>query len=607
MKKLISIIAALTMLFTFAAIPALADEVSIDFTAEENLAYGKKITHVAGYYYSASTPTATNQKATDGDITTFHSGYGKVNGATTGTVFYIDLEQEYELSEISLFISQGNRGFNVYSGTSVNADNLIMTVDNTNVVTTVNGTGSYVHSKNFPAGTKARFLTIERIYGDGFPYHEIYIKGVKQAAAFNPFAETIDFADASNIAYGKRYQSISAGNYWSSAAGIPNNGSNQVATDGNLTTLHSCDGGTGIPYACKGIKFYIDLGSVHTVKDVTLYGGANISAVKFYDGMLKVDNATRGDYKLLNQDGSVATPLSAPVATKTGMTVNGTTVDVANYDIEDVNTRYLTVEYDDEWSFVYNEIYVNGTPVALNLAEDNIAKNKPITLINYRWSPSFGLAFDGDITTSGAGQGNATPALGTKFRVDLGAYYKLDEIVIYRPSVDSAVKVITGNNTSEEILAKAIAPTGNLMNINGTVVEVLSHEFSGEVARYITIHVESQYVSTFNEIVVKGTPVTAITDAGKSYSFSGNNVTAELKLFNGSDAATVEGVIYFAAYGSDNSLVGFGKADLAALAVNTGATTTPVTFAVSEEPDYVKAFYWSAGSFVPVIAPIDIK
>ena len=48
---------------------------TIDFTAANNIAYGKTLTHINGHYYSSGlAPAATRQFATDGNMNTWHAG-----------------------------------------------------------------------------------------------------------------------------------------------------------------------------------------------------------------------------------------------------------------------------------------------------------------------------------------------------------------------------------------------------------------------------------------------------------------------------------------------------------------------------------------------------
>jgi len=104
-------------------IPGIPDG-TIDFTAANNIAYGKTLTHINGHYYSSGlAPAATRQFATDGNMNTWHAGYGKVSGQTVGVSFYIDLGKEYELGEVALFVNPAGRGYKVYKGTSVDEAN----------------------------------------------------------------------------------------------------------------------------------------------------------------------------------------------------------------------------------------------------------------------------------------------------------------------------------------------------------------------------------------------------------------------------------------------------------------------------------------------------
>lgn len=151
----------------------------VDFSAEDNVAYGKAITHIGGYYYSSSQPSDTNQKATDGDITTSHAGYGKVNEETVGVSFSINLSEDYNLEEVTLFLGESGKNCKIYKGTEVNEANLLATATPSGELIKVNGSAKPVEkvTVTFPAETKAQYLTFYYPEDSEFTYHEIYIKG----------------------------------------------------------------------------------------------------------------------------------------------------------------------------------------------------------------------------------------------------------------------------------------------------------------------------------------------------------------------------------------------------------------------------------------------
>jgi len=189
-KKILALVISLSMLISFlpaSMITVSAQEVTtetIDFTSPENIAYGKTITHIQGSYYSTSTPSEAKQFATDGDIETRHSGYGKVSGVATGIAFYIDLGQEYSLEDITIFLSSSGRNYKVYNGTSVDESNILLNATPDAETTIVNGKEIYKCAGTFPADTKAQYLTIYYPGGYGFTYHEIYITGVEMLSPY---------------------------------------------------------------------------------------------------------------------------------------------------------------------------------------------------------------------------------------------------------------------------------------------------------------------------------------------------------------------------------------------------------------------------------------
>jgi len=152
---------------------------TIDFTADENIAYGKKIKHILGHYYGGSEPSDLKQYVTDGDIKTHHSGYGVVDGQAVGVAFSIDLGKEYELGKVTMFIDKEQRSYKVYKGTSVDEENFLVTATSEGECIKVNGDDTLLErvSATFPADTKAQYLTLYYPYGYGFNYFELFITG----------------------------------------------------------------------------------------------------------------------------------------------------------------------------------------------------------------------------------------------------------------------------------------------------------------------------------------------------------------------------------------------------------------------------------------------
>ena len=71
---------------------------------------------------------------------------------------------------------------------------------------------------------------------------------------------------------------------------------------------------------------------------------------------------------------------------------------------------------------------------------------------------------------------------------------------------------------------------------------------------------------------------------------------------NKTDAAA-SGDIYFAAFNEAGEVVGVTK--VADVTVDAGATySAPATFTVSAPAGYAKAFFWTPGTFVPIITDI---
>ena len=331
---------------------------TVDFTEAANIAYGKTLTHIQGHYYSSGlAPAETRQFATDGDIATFHSGYGKVSGQTVGVAFSIDLGKTYKLSQINLYLAetgQSNRSYKLYKGTAINETNLIAEVPASNTTATVNGKEVAVNSFAVSGDVEAQYLTFYYTGGYGFAYSELYITGT-EVTGTTPEPEepeipgipdgTIDFTAANNIAYGKTLTHIN-GHYYSS--GLAPAATRQFATDGNMNTWHAGYG--KVSGQTVGVSFYIDLGQEYELGEVALFVNPAGRGYKVYKGTVVdeanylADGIPTGELKTVNDGATQVDKVTAtfPAGTK---------------------ARYLTFYYSGGYGFSYYEMYMTGTAV----------------------------------------------------------------------------------------------------------------------------------------------------------------------------------------------------------------------------------------------------
>jgi len=211
-EKILALILSLVMLVNFFPASMLTvsaedvselTEVTVDFTGEGNIAYGKTITPKAGRdYYAASstTPSATSQLATDGDIATWHMAAGKDKltwGNHVGCEFSMDLGGKSTISSIDLYVqvegiytSANNTGnlrtfanetINIYGGADSTTGTLIGTMTIPTASTSVTADGKtmdmYVYHIDFPANTEYSTITFENGTKYNWAYNEIYVNG----------------------------------------------------------------------------------------------------------------------------------------------------------------------------------------------------------------------------------------------------------------------------------------------------------------------------------------------------------------------------------------------------------------------------------------------
>ncbi len=501
---------------------------TVNFSEAANIAYGKTITPIQGYYYSSSTPSATKQLATDGDITTFHSGYGKVSGQTVGVTFSLDLGKTYKLSQIDLYLAevgQANRSYKLYKGTAVDEANLIATVPASNATAIVNGTEVAANSFAITGDVETQYLTFYYPEGYGFAYSELYITGTEVTTGGGTTepeepevpavpTETVNFAEAANVAYGKIITPI-AGAYYSS--GPKPSATNQKATDGDINTLHSGYGRATTASSSEktGVVFSMDLGKEYNLENVVIYVSQTQRYAKLYSGT-SVDES-----KLL------LTTTCDNVAT----TVNGkeNMYKLTGAFPADTKAQYLTFNYPEGSGFPYCEIYVKGTEgttggggttdpeepevpagETVDFSQNNLVyKTTSITRVEGSTAAKFTSnspkMVDGDLSTHYEWSGGPTAT----FTIDLGAEYTLTDFVLYEKSFNRGFAVAlstdgsTTTNTKEVTSADFVQTT-----VNGTDVYKGALAYTTETARYITVSYPSKYSFIVGELLVKGTPVT---------------------------------------------------------------------------------------------------
>ena len=345
---------------------------NLDLSAENNILLGKTVTHISGYYYSNSTPSAEKQYATDGNLATVHSGYGKVNGATTGVVFSIDLEDEYLIDTLTVLLDkkEATRGFKLYNGSAADETKLIGTypgpAEANYVVAGEQEAALCVVSCELPEATVASQLTIAYPSGYGFSYYEIAATG--RAVADGEIIR--DFTSSDNLAYKKNNELVIGHFYdkWTPAEW-------DRATDGDIASTHRCTGahtgevvdGNGSYY---GSAFRIDLGAYYDLTEITLYTTTNTSSIFFrsedaftYTNLGQSSN--KGGFILNSLGGKLHTNGFATVEKTDAelVTVNGTQVYAYSADLS-ANAqpvRYIIVHLNGG-TWTYNELYVAGTP-----------------------------------------------------------------------------------------------------------------------------------------------------------------------------------------------------------------------------------------------------
>lgn len=343
---------------------------NLDLSAENNILLGKTVTPIAGYYYSSSTPSETKQYATDGNLATVHSGYGKVSGATTGVVFSIDLEDEYLIDTLTVLLdkSEAERGFKLYNGSAVDESKLIGTypgpAEANYVVAGEQEAALCVVSCELPEATVASQLTIAYPNGYGFSYYEIAATGraVQEGEIIR------DFTSSDNLAYKKDNERVIGHFYdgWTPA-------SNDLATDGDIATTKRSAGrfsGDDSGSGYYGSAFRIDLGAYYDLTELTLYTTTNTSSISFrsedaFTVTGSGQQSTPGGYILNSLGGQLHTNGFATVAQADAelVTVNGTEVYQYSADLS-ANAqpvRYIIVHLNGG-TWTYNELYVAGTP-----------------------------------------------------------------------------------------------------------------------------------------------------------------------------------------------------------------------------------------------------
>ncbi len=348
LKKLLSLLTVLTILFTMAAIPAMAEDITVDFASAKNVAYQKVIYPiVANKWYSSGggAPSPDNIRATDGDLTTKLNGKGANPG---GLKFYIDLEKEFYIKKIVIY--GASKTLKVYEGALTGAvENGVYVLRDAegNVASaiteipkgetqTVNGTSIGV-AEYEPSGLKTQYLTFD--YNDKYDceFKEIYIEGVE-----------VDFASEENIAYDKVVYPIVANKWYSSGGGAPSP-TNKRITDGDLTTKYYAQGKKP-----GGVKFYIDLGAEYNLKTLKVYGCNK--EMKIYKGAL-TGVEENGAYVLKDAEGNIASAIGSLPAGTT-QSVNGINIGVSEMDLSGVRTQYLTFDYPDRYSYEIKELYI---------------------------------------------------------------------------------------------------------------------------------------------------------------------------------------------------------------------------------------------------------
>ena len=273
LKKLLSLLTALMILFTMAGIPAMAEGEEVDFTRETggNLAYGIEITHISGTYYGStgSPKTAGNRgKLTDGVLSS-DSRYYAYPAKTKGTVaFQVNLGASYNLSEIAIYVDKA-RTMSIYAGTVSDYTQQTLVTESAAVSTTVNGFAAYELSVDVSQDLEAQYVTfVDSTSESSTNFYEILVKGTEVTTGGGTEPEqpetpvvptkTVNFSEAANIAYGKKITHI-GGHYYNSST--PSD-TKQFATDGDITTFHSGYG--KVNKQTVGVTFSLVTRPLHT-------------------------------------------------------------------------------------------------------------------------------------------------------------------------------------------------------------------------------------------------------------------------------------------------------------------------------------------------------
>ncbi|MBE7033151.1 MAG: hypothetical protein E7406_02870 [Ruminococcaceae bacterium] len=344
---------------------------NLDLSAENNILLGKTVTPIAGYYYSSSTPSAEKQYATDGNLSTYHSGYGTVSGATTGVVFSVNLEDEYLVDNVTVLLDQQqpDREIKVYNGPAVDESKLLGTYtcaagEANYVVAGEQSKALSVYSCDLPEATVASQLTFAYENGYGFTYYEIAATGraVQEGEIIR------DFTSSDNLAYKKDNQRVIGHFYdgWTPA-------SDDLATDGDIATTKRCAGrfsGDDSGSGYYGSAFRIDLGAYYDLTELTLYTTTTTSSISFrsedaFTVTGSGQQSTPGGYILNSLGGQLHTNGFATVGKDDYelVTVNGTEVYQYSADLSNnaQPVRYIIVHLNGG-TWTYNELYVAGTP-----------------------------------------------------------------------------------------------------------------------------------------------------------------------------------------------------------------------------------------------------
>ena len=197
MKKLISILTVFAMVLAFAAIPAMAADVTVDFTSEDNIAYGMSMNAIQGKHYYAKNSTAPKagaQYGTDGDITPYHLAATRTNiswGTRVGSEVNLDLGDATNVTKVTLYAqpimndgsndrSNTSLTINVYGGADTTTGTKIGAMTNEGSKIVSDGTNEmemYVYSIEFPANSIYQYITFDCNSGYFWGWNEIYVEG----------------------------------------------------------------------------------------------------------------------------------------------------------------------------------------------------------------------------------------------------------------------------------------------------------------------------------------------------------------------------------------------------------------------------------------------